>query len=445
MTSNSLKEKVNQCIDERREKIISLGQQIYANPEIGYKEHKTSELITKQFSNLGLNFTHFGDIPGVKATLDTGKPGPGLAIFGELDAVICPEHADSNKETGAVHACGHNVQLANMIGAAVGILASEAATHLSGKIHFIAVPAEEYIDIPYRKELREKGVIRYLSGKPEILARGFLDDVDVSMMLHVAPTKKKFLLDSSWNGCIVKNINYIGKASHAGDSPHEGINALYSANIALTAINSLRETFKEEDYIRVHPIITKGGSVVNAVPSDVRIETYVRGKTMEAILETNKKVNRALIGGAIAMGTKVEIEDIPGFFPLTFDVGMVSIAEDVMTELVGKDGIDRQKPHSTGCSDMGDLCAVMPVIHPSIGGIVGGLHSSEYRIIDFETTYILGAKFLADMAIELMMGKAEKAIDIVNNYQPTFKSKDEYIEFNDKLFSKKTYSEGNLR
>ena len=76
-----------------------------------------------------------------------------------------------------------------------------------------------------------------------------------------------------------------------------GINALYAANIGLSAINAIRETFRDEDSIRVHPIITHGGSQVNVIPGEVRLETYVRGKTVEAILEANRRVDRALRAG----------------------------------------------------------------------------------------------------------------------------------------------------
>lgn len=443
MALHYLKEKVNSSIDKRREEIFTIAQEFYNSPELGYKEYKTSNMVLEQFKKLGLEYIEFGNITGVKATLDTGKPGPGLAIFGELDAIICPEHPDSDKSTGAVHACGHNIQLAAMIGSAMGLVDSQAASELSGKIHFIAVPAEEYIEIPFRKELREKGIIRYLGGKPELLYRGILDDVDLSVMIHAFPTNKKFISCSNWNGCIVKNINFIGKAAHAGGAPHEGINALYAANIALSAINALRETFREADFVRVHPIITKGGNVVNAIPSDVKAETFVRGKTMDAILDTNRKVNRALIGSAIAMGARVEIDDIPGYFPLFFDENMNSVSDSVMADLAGRESID-YVAHTMASTDLGDVSTLMPVIHPCIGGVEGGLHSSIFRVKDPDTSFILSAKYLANMVLELMGNSAENARNIVEKHIPMFKSKNEYFEFVDKLFSKKTYSEEQL-
>src|SRR2546426_1687092 len=147
------------------------------------------------------------------------------------------------------------------------------------------------------------------------LRLGHFDDVDLAMMIHATsrPEDGKAGVPGSNNGCVVKTVRYIGRAAHAGGAPHAGINALHAAQIGLMAINAIRETFKDEDTIRVHPIITHGGSQVNVIPGEVRIETYVRGKTVEAILDANRKVDRALRAGALALGATVEIETLPGY------------------------------------------------------------------------------------------------------------------------------------
>ena len=67
------------------------------------------------------------------------------------------------------------------------------------------------------------------------------------------------------------------------------------ATVAAVFAKELRETFRDEDTIRVHPIITHGGSQVNVIPGEVRLETYVRGRSVEAILDANKKVDRAFV------------------------------------------------------------------------------------------------------------------------------------------------------
>ena len=325
----------------------------------------------------------------------------------------------------------------------MSLIASDAVKELSGKIHFIAVPAEEYIEVEFRSKLREKGTIRYLGGKPELLNRGWFDDVDMCAMVHTITNDKKLTSEGTGNGCIIKKINYLGKAAHAGGAPDEGINALYAANLGMSAINSIRETFKEKDYIRVHPIITKGGDIVNVIPSDVQLETFVRGKTMKSILEANKKVDRALVGGAISMGAKVRIDDLSGYYPFSPDLNFKALESDIFLELASPEDIGELQ-HTTGSTDMGDLSSLMPVIQPYIGGAVGGLHSADFRITEPETAYLLSAKFLALTVVELLINDAQKAKSIIDGFSPIFKTKQEYFEFEDKLFKSRLYAEGVL-
>ena len=92
-----------------------------------------------------------------------------------------------------------------------------------------------------------------------------------------------------------------GKAAHAGGKPYEGINALNAAALAVQAVNNLRETFKESDYVRFHPIITKGGDAVNAVPSEVIMQSYVRAASTQALDSANKRINRAISAAAASV------------------------------------------------------------------------------------------------------------------------------------------------
>ena len=128
-----------------------------------------------------------------------------------------------------------------------------------------------------------------------MLRLGHLDDVDMAMMIHATPRTEegKLAVPISNNGCMVKTVRYIGRAAHAGGAPTSGINALYAAKSGSSAINAIRETFRDEDTIRVHPIITHGGSQVNVIPADVRLETYVRGKTLQAIADADEGGPRA--------------------------------------------------------------------------------------------------------------------------------------------------------
>ncbi|HET6316631.1 MAG TPA: peptidase dimerization domain-containing protein [Chloroflexota bacterium] len=129
-------------------------------------------------------------------------------------------------------------------------------------------------------------------------------------------------LSASANGLVAKRARFIGRASHAGAAPERGINALNAATLALQAIHMQRETFRDEDHVRVHPILTRGGDSINVVPADVRLETFVRGATFEAIAEAALKVDRALRAGALSVGGEVVIETLPGYLPLIVDPAM---------------------------------------------------------------------------------------------------------------------------
>jgi len=106
-------------------------------------------------------------------------------------------------------------------------LITGAPEHLSGRLVFFAVPAEEYGDIEWRVTQARDGKLEFLGGKPELLRLGHFDDVDLSMMIHMTsrPEDGQAGVPASNNGCIVKTIRYVGRAAHAGGAPHLGVNA----------------------------------------------------------------------------------------------------------------------------------------------------------------------------------------------------------------------------
>jgi len=266
---------------------------------------------------------------------------------------------------------------------------------------------------------------------PEILAlRAPLPTLvlnDSADFLYTEPEMKRAGVAASNNGCIVKTVRYLGRASHAGGAPHHWINALYAANIGLMAINAVRETFRDEDSIRVHPIITHGGSQVNVIPAEVRLETYVRGKTVEAILDANRRVDRALRAGALALGAQVEIETLPGYLPLFSHAGMAAHFTANARALLGADEVT-EAGHRSGSTDMGDISHVMPALHPYMGGAAGSGHGADYAIADPGLAYVEPAKQLALMAVDLLWGNAETAREILKAWTPRM-TKEEYLTF----------------
>lgn len=433
----------NEAVRKHRDLIIKTQDTIWANPETGYREIKTTKYMEDTFEELGYAITRAGDIPGFYTVIDTGREGPEILILAELDSLLLADHPDADPVTGAVHCCGHSAQCAAMIGIAAALKEPGALEGLSGRIRLAVVPAEELIEIEYRTGLKEKGIIHYFGGKPEFLYRGYFDGVDIAYMLHTAGGDS-FGVDDGAVGCVAKRITYKGVSAHAGGSPSLGINALYAATLGLSAINSIRETFREPDIIRVHPIITKGGGAVNAIPDEVIIESYVRSSNYEAMRDANKRVNRALIGAALSLGANIDIQDTPGYAPLYNAPGMISLMAQA-AEAIPEIPFKAAPVIGSGSTDMGDLSVLMPTIHGYAPGAVGKGHGSDYYIADPDKACVASAQLQLQMLALLLKDGACRANKIIADFKPQFASKEEYFAYID-AFSRKgdciEYTEG---
>ena len=438
-SKEDLKRRAAEIIDAKADELTAIAKTILKNPEPGFRELKTARLVAEQFGALGMQPRSGLAVTGVRADASGTSAGPTLAILGELDSLIVSDHPHADPGTGAAHACGHHCQIAMMLGAATALTNHDVLDNLAGRIAFMAVPAEEYIEIEYRDDLRRAGKIEFLGGKPELVKLGEFDDVHLAMMLHTTsnPAEKLMCISNTNNGTVAKRIQFIGRASHAGGAPHLGINALNAAMMAMTAINFNRETFRDEDSIRVHPIITKGGEAVSAVPADVRMETFVRGRTVEALMDANAKVDRALKAGAMAVGARVKIQTIPGYMPLQQNKAMAEIFRANAAELVGEENVG-YVDHRGGSTDMGDISRLMPVIHPYVGGATGLGHGATYVVEDYALAVIKGAKALAYTAIDLLGDNASHGNSVAGGQRADM-SIPEYLKFMRNLASEETF------
>lgn len=259
-----------------------------------------------------------------------------------------------------------------------------------------------------------------------------MKDIDICIGSHSAMDQTELIgVGGSNNGFIGKLVHYIGREAHAGGSPHKGINALNAAMMGLMGIHANRETFRDEDTIRVHPIITKGGEIVNNVPADVTMESYVRGKTVEAIKGANIKVNRALRAGALAVGAEVEIRDHPGYMPYTRDSNLEKALIESVTDLFDESEV-KHRGHSTGSTDMGDFSCIMPTTSIGMTGTEGAGHSRHLKITDPIKQYIVPAKAIAVTVLDLLYDEAQQAKQVIESFSPTIK-REEYTEFMKKL------------
>lgn len=391
--------------------------------------------MAEKFAALGYTLHCAGDIPGFYADIETGKPGPKLCIMGELDALDIANHPES--VNGMAHCCGHHAQGAALLGVARRAPGAGRARGALRRHPADGCARGRNDPIAFREELRKKGVIHYLGGKVEFLYRGYFDGVNLALMVHGGNCGKNidFSCDLGSNGCLAKTIRYKGKSAHAGGAPQNGVNAQYAAMLGLQACNALRETFPDGDSIRFHPIMMGVNCAVNIIPDEMRIESYVRARSIEAIVRENKNVNRALAGGALAMGAGVELHDRPGYFPEYHDPAYMKLVEQCCRDLVGAEHVSFSPTGwTTGSSDFGDLTAVMPGVQFTATGAAGTGHGIDYHVADADRLCCNSAKAQLFVADALLSDGAKRAQEIIAGYQPKYPSIQAYFAAVDAMF-----------
>lgn len=421
-------QRILRLIDVHKDQIIAFAEDIAAHPEPGYEEFCTAGKTAEVLKNLGYKVTEHLARTGVKGTKSI-KEGPSLTVIGELDAIGCHSHPNANPVTGVAHACGHHAQMAAMIGCAIAMADPDVQKCLAGTVNFLAVPAEEYIDADKRARLKKEG-IEFCCGKSEMIRTGVFDDTDIALTTHVhmVPVEEDFYLGNpACNGYSAERVTVRGKAAHGAIDPWNGVNALSITTSAIQMMGLMRETFREEDHVRLHNVIRKAGDVINSVPDEAIVETKVRAASLDKICEITDMVNRAYAGSAYAFGGKIEMEKLQGYMsiiPRAADNALIEAADDL-----GLNYRTVQKgDFNNACTDVGDLSHLVPVVNFTFKGFEGKLHGADFKITDPEKAYILPAKLLALTVYKLLKNGGQEAKKITKSYTPVF-NKESYIQY----------------
>lgn len=421
-------QRILRLIDVHKDQIIAFAEDIAAHPEPGYEEFCTAGKTAEVLKNLGYKVTEHLARTGVKGTKSI-KEGPSLTVIGELDAIGCHSHPNANPVTGVAHACGHHAQMAAMIGCAIAMADPDVQKCLAGTVNFLAVPAEEYIDADKRARLKKEG-IEFCCGKSEMIRTGVFDDTDIALTTHVhmVPVEEDFYLGNpACNGYSAERVTVRGKAAHGAIDPWNGVNALSITTSAIQMMGLMRETFREEDHVRLHNVIRKAGDVINSVPDEAIVETKARAASLDKICEITDMVNRAYAGSAYAFGGKIEMEKLQGYMPIiprAADNALIEAADDL-----GLNYRTVQKgDFNNACTDVGDLSHLVPVVNFTFKGFEGKLHGADFKITDPEKAYILPAKLLALTVYKLLKNGGQEAKKITKSYTPVF-NKESYIQY----------------
>jgi amidohydrolase len=277
--------------------LISIRRKLHANPELGYQEYETAELICKELDKLGIPYKKNIAKTGVVATLTKGS-GPGIVLRADMDALPIKENTDlefkSTKQSKAgnhdiplMHACGHDVHVTMLLGAAT--LLKDA--NYNGTIKFIFQPSEEgTYDDPEKK-----------SGGQRMVEAGELDDVKAALALHVHPLlpvgKVAYKLGQALACANFFRIEITGRMAHAAVAPHLGVDAILISSHIIQAVSSIAHKYippHEPTVISFTKI--NGGIAPNVIADKVILEGTVRAldlSTFNTVLARIEKIIQA--------------------------------------------------------------------------------------------------------------------------------------------------------
>jgi amidohydrolase len=367
--------------------LIRLGRALWERPEPGFREWGTHNLLAERFAALGFCVEEFSGIPGFAARA-RGAAAPGrIALIADMDALPTGEGGRYG------HYCGHHMQLTALYGTAM--LLAAAGSPALGELCFAAIPAEEYVDLPAREALRAAGTVQALSGKQELLRRGFFSPFRAVVATHTAELQETRAVSSvlAMNGFDVLRFRFLGESAHAGAQPHRGRNAQNAAALFLQACAFLRERFPEDRHIRIHPVLRlRPDQAVNFIPDWASVETYARAVDPQAIASTVAALSAAATGCAGALGVGLEQDRLPGYAPFRAEPGLHALVERVAGEL---EVTFLHETFSAASSDVGDVSQLTPAVMVGLPGSNGKFHSPDFQVVDEEAAYRFPAEFLS--------------------------------------------------
>lgn len=375
---NKLKSEAEEKIDELRGRMVELSTDLHENPELSYEEYHAQDLLVAELEDRGFSLETgtAGLETAFRATFEGRSPEPAICFMVEYDAL---------EDLG--HACGHNLSGVASLGAAIGMKTILAGYDLPGRIVALGTPGEELH-----------------SGKVPMVEAGVFDDLGAAMMVHMFD---RTVLDPKFIAMEGIEFEFHGKPSHAAGAPEEGINALSAVIQTFENINALRQHVK--DGVRIHGIITDGGSAINIVPETATAKFFVRAESSEYLSEVAEKVKKCGEGAAVATGADLRIET----FESNDDLDNNPVLTEIFDENIRRytDDVSRTTEESLGSTDAGDVSKVLPTIHPTVSIAPEGtsLHSEEFaRASHSEQGFdgmMRAAKGLALTALDLLVGE----------------------------------------
>ncbi len=372
-----LKKQVISEVDRRRDELIALSLKLHANPEIAFQEEKAAAWLADYLEGEGFALERGICNIATAFRASYGQGEPRVAILAEYDAL-----------PGVGHGCGHNI--IGTASTAAGLAAKTVVDETGGTVLVIGTPAEEAA-----------------GGKVYMADRGAFKELTCAMMAH--PGNRDVAVGYAL-ACLELNVEFQGRAAHAAARPEAGLNALDAMIASFVNIGLLRQQLR--DSARIHGIITDGGQAVNVIPHHTAASLLIRAEDDVYLDESLKeKVLACFRAAAEATGCRLEHRwGEESRYKAMRSNHALAEAYRANIEGLGRKVIEPESRRSMGSTDMGNVSAIVPAIHPSITVAPPDIpiHTVEFREMAASEA---GHKALLDSAKALAM----TAVDVLTD------------------------------
>ena len=392
-------------------RVIAWRRDIHQHPELGNREKRTAELIAAELSRLGIEVKTGVAHTGVVGLLRGGRPGKVVALRADLDALPVTEENDlpwrskaratwNGQETGVMHACGHDMHMAALLGAA-GVLSALKAD-LPGTVKLIFQPAEE--GPPPGEE----------GGAPLMIKQGVLESprVDAMFGLHVFPWKQG-LIAFRPGGMLAANdtleIRVRGKQTHAA-WPWKGVDPIVTAAQIVLGLQTV--VSRQSDLTTAPAVVSigmvSGGNRSNIIPDEVLMTGTIR--TFDAAMQTqvHERVRRLADGIAAGAGATAKVT-ITRSNPITVnDRDLAARMTPSLRRIVGAD-LRTDNPPIMGSEDFAHFAAKVPSLYIGLGALPAGASPEKAaanhspRWIADDKALLVGVRAMASLAVDYLM------------------------------------------
>lgn len=380
-----LKKKIEEFADTHAKTYQDISLAIHAKPEVSDFEFFASKTLSEQLRKEGftIEMGAAGHRTGFAASYRGKKKGPVVVLLAEYDALA-----------GLGHGCGHNVFGATS--ALAGAALKSVVDELGGEVRVYGTPGEEG---------GQNG-----SAKGSFVKKGYFNDVDFALCVHPGTTPTDGLSTRCY-ACAPVDIEFWGKPAHAAGCPQDGINALDAQMLTYAAIGVLRQQLT--DRIRIHGVITDGGTAPNVIPEYTKAKYYIRAADIDTLHELYAKVENIVKGSALQTGCTSSMKLYQNLVEnMVLTPSLDAIYEKYITEL-GNTVEHVPDVVMPGSSDVGNVSQVVPTIQPHISITDVPIAGHSQDMVNAACSpkameaIVKGAKALALTALELFENPEE--------------------------------------